>query len=428
VNSGQSIGVAVSTTSPTYDVDVYRLGWYGGARGRLVRWDHGLPGRDQGKWTPQTFGVTGCQTCVYDPVTGLLEPRWTVTHRFTVGRSWLSGGYLVRITTPAGDTAYAQFVVRDDHRSSQILAVLPVNTYHAYNNWGGKSLYPTNSVGPATVAVSPFAGAATEVSMERPYASFSAIRQDAETVAFLERSGYDVTYATSRDLDREPALLSRHRVFLSVGHDEYWSRAMRDHVESARDAGTNLLFLGGNDVFWQVRYRRGSGGDDRSVLVCYRTLGIDPVAALEPANSTVRFADKPLYRPASSLTGTVYTDPILKEPAPWVVAPTAPAWLLAGTSLSPGGSVPGLVGVECDRFDPGDPVPASVVIVSDSPVVKSNGVSSRCNSVYYRANSGAQVFTAGTWSWEDHLDGARQNADVVTMTHNLLARFGAPRR
>jgi hypothetical protein len=316
VDVGQTVGVAVSTTSATYDVDVYRLGWYGGTRSRLVAWAHGLAGRYQGQWKPQSFGVADCGTCLYDARTGLLEPRWTVTHRITIGRSWLSGDYLVRLTTPAGDTAYAQFVVRDDRRSSQILAVLPVNTYQAYNDWGGKSLYPENSVGPATVAVRPFAGAATEVSMERPYASISAIRQDAEMIAFLERGGYDVTYATSMDLDREPHLLSRHRVYLSVGHDEYWSRAMRDHVEQARDAGISLLFLGGNDVFWQVRYRSGSSGDERSVLVCYRTLSIDPMAAQDLNDVTVRFADMPLYRPASSLTGTVYTDPILKAPAP----------------------------------------------------------------------------------------------------------------
>jgi hypothetical protein len=428
VDVGQEVGIAVSTISPTYDLDVYRIGWYGGSRGRLVSWAHGLPGLDQGTWMPQTFGVSNCRTCLYNQPTGLLEPRWSVTHRLVIPKSWLSGDYLVRLMTPAGDTANAYFVVRDDRYRSQVLAVLPLNTYQAYNNWGGKSLYSSNSVGPATLSSGEFKGAATEVSLERPYASYSGVRQDFEMVAFLERNGYDVTYATSVDLDRDPALLTRHRIFISVGHDEYWSRAMRDHVESARDRGVNLLFLGGNDLFWQVRYRQGAGGTDRSVLVCYRSAGIDPVAASDPAAATVRFADPPLSRPASSLTGTVYTDPILKQPAAWVVAPTAPAWLLAGTSLSPGSSIAGLVGVECDRLDTSQPVPQSLVVVSDSPVTKSGTTLSHCDSVYYRARSGAQVFSAGTWSWEDFLDGPKQNADVVTMTINLMSQFGSSPR
>src|ERR1041385_1418412 len=424
VQAGQKIGIAVSTTATTYDLDFYRMGWYGGSRGRLVRTMHGLAGRDQGAWTPQTFGVRNCSTCTYDAATGLLDPRWAVTSSLAVPTSWLSGDYLVRMTTPAGDVAYAQFVVRSDRSRSDVLAVLPLNTYQAYNNWGGKSLYGTNSTGPETRASGEFRLAATQVSLERPYANLAAIRQDLETVAFLEREGFDVTYATSVDLDRDPNLLARHRVSISVGHDEYWSRAMRDHVEHARDTGTNLLFLGGNDVFWQVRYGRGASGADHSVLICYRSAAIDPVAAGSPADATVRFAEPPLSRPETTLTGTIHTDPITQQPADWVVAPAAPAWLLAGTSLVPGSTIPGLVGVECDRFDPGLPVPPGAVIVSSSPVVKS-GQPSRCDSVYYRSAGGGQVFSAGTWNWEDFLDGPKQHADVVTMTSNLLRRFGA---
>ena len=233
-----------------------------------------------------------------------------------------------------------------------------------------------------------------------------------------------MTYATSADLDRDPALLTRHRIFISVGHDEYWSRAMRDRVEQARGAGVSLVFLGGNDVFWQVRFERGGDGTDGSVVVCYRDVELDPLAAATPADATVHFADPPLSRPSSSLTGTVYRDPVIREQAAWVVAPTAPTWLLSGTGLVSGSSIAGLVGYECDRYDPTLPVPPSLVIVSDSPVIRS-GRPSSCNSVYYRASSGAQVFSAGTWNWEDYLDGRKQDESVIAVTDNLLTRFGA---
>jgi hypothetical protein len=424
VDAGGEVGLAVSTSSRTYGIDVYRLGWYGGRFGRLLASERGLRGRDQGSWSPSTFGVRGCRTCTYDARTGLLQPRWAVTHTVQVQRSWLSGAYVVVLTTPSGEAGYAYFVVRDDQRASDVLAVLPVNTYQAYNNWGGKSLYGTNSTGPATIARGEFALAATKVSMERPYASIGNIREDVGTIAFLEREGYDVTYATSVDLDRDPGLVAHHRIVMSVGHDEYWTKGMRDHVESARDHGTNLVFLGGNDVFWQARYERGAGGD-RTVLVCYRVASLDPLAARDPRGATVRFVDPPLSRPQTTLTGTLYRDPILRQPAAWVVAPTAPDWLLAGTALAPGGSVPGLVGLECDMFDPALPVPPSLVIVSESPVVKSGGEAGFCDTVYYRAGSGAQVFSAGTWSWEDFLVPPGLNASIVALTNNVLTHFGA---
>ena len=67
-------------------------------------------------------------------------------------------------------------------------------------------------------------------------------------VRFLERNGYDVSYIAGVDTDRRGALLKNHKVFLSVGHDEYWSGAQRANVEAARDAGVNLQFLSGNEV------------------------------------------------------------------------------------------------------------------------------------------------------------------------------------
>jgi hypothetical protein len=122
----------------------------------------------------------------------------------------------------------------------------------------------------------------------------------------------------------------------------------------------------------------------------------------------------------------VYTDPILVQPAAWQVAPAAPDWLLAGTGLVPGkSSIAGRVGVECDRYDPYGPLPPNLVIVSDSPVVKTGGAPSHCDTVYYTAAHGAQVFSAGTWSWEDFLAGRGQDEAVVRMTSNLMTRFGA---
>ena len=72
-------------------------------------------------------------------------------------------------------------------------------------------------------------------------------------------------------MDEETALL-QHRIFLSVGHDEYWSAQQRGQVEAARDAGVHLAFLSGNEVFWKARWEDSIDGSEtpHRTLVCYK--------------------------------------------------------------------------------------------------------------------------------------------------------------
>ena len=65
---------------------------------------------------------------------------------------------------------------------------------------------------------------------------------------FLERNGYDVSYQAGLDTHHR-GLPQGTRLFISVGHDEYWSGPQRAAVEAARDAGTHLAFFSGNEVY-----------------------------------------------------------------------------------------------------------------------------------------------------------------------------------
>ena len=47
---------------------------------------------------------------------------------------------------------------------------------------------------------------------------------------------------------------------MSTGHDEYWSGTQRANVEAARDAGVNLAFFSGNEVYWKTRYEPSVDG------------------------------------------------------------------------------------------------------------------------------------------------------------------------
>jgi len=139
VDVGETIRFAVSSARPSFKLDIYRLGWYGGPGGRLMLSIEDVPGIYQGHWIDKTFGVAGCTTCRVDPVTGLVDANWEWGYSLTIPSPWTSGLYLARLST-ANDRGTIPFVVRDNVEPTSILAVLPVNTWQAYNYWGGKSL------------------------------------------------------------------------------------------------------------------------------------------------------------------------------------------------------------------------------------------------------------------------------------------------
>src|SRR5262249_60350756 len=117
------------------------------------------------------------------------------------------------------------------------------------NGWGGMSLYEFDYSGRRR---------ADHVSFDGPYAwdlmgGKSPLVWEVQTVHFLERMGYDVSYQTDVDTHRDPNSLLQHRLVVVNGHDEYWTKEMFDAFEGARNRGTNLAFMGANDAYWQGR-------------------------------------------------------------------------------------------------------------------------------------------------------------------------------
>ena len=82
-------------------------------------------------------------------------------------------------------------------------------------------------------------------------------------IRFLEQNGYDVSYVSDSDLERDPSLLLNHKVFISSGHDEYWSGGERAAVQTALAHGVNLAFFSGNEVFWKTRWATSSTAPTR---------------------------------------------------------------------------------------------------------------------------------------------------------------------
>lgn len=134
VQRGDMLDVFVSTKDgAAFDVDVYRMGWYGGAGAREVLPLRGIDGDDQGRWDPRG-GLQRCASCTIDPSTLIVEAHWRRSIRIKTHDDWLSGYYLIKLRElTTGTETYAPFILRDDTSHAPILVQAPTNTWQAYN-------------------------------------------------------------------------------------------------------------------------------------------------------------------------------------------------------------------------------------------------------------------------------------------------------
>jgi hypothetical protein len=293
VSPGGLLQLHVSTRpAARYQVQIFRIGWYGGTGGTIAACLptclKSLSGRPQPLPAP-------------DPATGTVRARWPVSLSFRVPSAWLSGYYVAKLvlaTKPRdwprmGKSAAIPFILKERATgASRILVVSSVNTEQAYNNWGGKSLYNFNSSGGQQ---------ATKVSFDRPYAG-SVYFYESGLVRFLERQpDLDISYTTDVDVHRNPAVLLRHRFVIVNGHDEYWSRTMRTAYEHARDRKVNLGFFGGNIGDWQIRFENAE-----RTIVGYKSAERDPEP--DPQNKTTNFRFLVPPRPQCEILGTTFDE------------------------------------------------------------------------------------------------------------------------
>ncbi len=452
VNVGQTIFFKISTPAASYRIDIYRLGYYQGNDGRFVT-----------SISPSVSLPQIQPSCLTDSSTGLIDcGNWGISASWTVPSTATSGIYyakLLRLDT--GEASPLIFVVRNDSSHSDILVQTSDPTWQAYNAYGGNSFYSGNPV-----------GRAYKVSYNRPVNAGQSTHLDFfsfeyEIVRFLEANGYDATYFTGVDTDRNGALITQHKVFMSVGHDEYWSGGQRTNVEAARDAASNpvsLIFFSGNEVFWKTRWEASIDGTSTPyrTLVCYKetstngTYGskIDPA---DPPTWTGLWRDARFSPPAdgghpeNALSGVMS-----QVSAPQNNAITVPQddgrmrfWRNTSIATLGPGQVATLpqstLGYESDEDVDNGFRPAGLIRLSTTTVAVSQYLYFSPTSGYYfsngtethhltlyRARSGALVFGAGTilWSWgvdSDHAGYAGLPADpnMRQANVNLLADMGA---
>jgi hypothetical protein len=262
VNAGESVSFKVDLpgvqTPEAYTIKVYRIGYYQGNGARLIA--------DLG-----TFSGSAQPAPLYDVPTGMYDcSNWSVSATWSVPANAVSGVYIAKLQS-AASSSMLFFIVRNDSGNSAFLFKTSDATWQAYNEYGGNNFYE------AETAVPGFSHA-TKISYNRPIVlrgdKSSFFNAEYPMIRWMERNGYDVSYATDMDMakDATPFVPNQgtagtyvHKVLLSVGHDEYWSAEARSKFENARNAGVHLAFFSGNEVYWKVRWE-----NNYKTLVCYK--------------------------------------------------------------------------------------------------------------------------------------------------------------
>ncbi|HWB99185.1 MAG TPA: N,N-dimethylformamidase beta subunit family domain-containing protein [Bryobacteraceae bacterium] len=450
VNVGQTVSFKISTPSTAYHIDIYRFGYYGGSGARKVA-----------TVTPSVSLPQTQPPCLSDETTNLLDcGSWAVSASWAVPSTAVSGVYFANlIRTDAGGSSQIYFIVRNDASHSDLLFQTSDETWQAYNDYGGHSLY--GGAGEFNLP-----GRGMKVSYNRPLNTRKFqpptffYSGEYPMVRWLEANGYDVTYFTGVDAARFGSLIRNHKVFLSVGHDEYWSGPQRTNVEAARDAGVHLAFFSGNEVFWKVRWENSidSSHSPYRTMVCYKeTLAGTVSDPSDPPVWTGTWRDPRFSppgdggRPENALTGTIFT---VNGPGPdnlnlsiQVPAEDGKMRFWRNTSIAtqnPGEVAilpPGTLGYEWDEDLDNGARPVGLIRMSTATydmtidrLLDYGGIYGAGPATHhltlYRAPSGALVFGAGTvqWAWglDDFHDGDITPTDVRMQqaTVNLFADMG----
>ncbi len=425
VAAGEEIGLHLSSSRPTVAIAIDRIG-----QERKRVWQ-----KEDVATSPQPIpdraSSDGC--------------KWPETIRVKT-ENWQTGYYVATLTAqtdgkPVTSTLF--FIVRAARPGAQskILLQLSTNTYNAYTNWGGHSLYAYHDRDGLQ---------GHRVSFNRPTNS-QFENWEGPFVRWAESQGIEMEYAANSDLEFHPEMLAAYRLVLSVGHDEYWSSPMRDNLEKFIGAGGNVAFFSGNTCCWQVRSE-----EQGRALTCWKqNCTVDPLYRSEQTHLLATLWSHHLIgRPENQLTGVGFLwggyhrshDQLMKGPGSYEIH-RPDHWVLAGTGLKQHdrfGGKDSIVGYECDgcemRWENGlpfptgnDGTPTNFEIIGTCPAVWAPGDSwwydrfpkDRIGaSVMGAYTRGGTVFTCGSTDWAHGLKGG--DVTVAKITRNIIDRLSKP--
>ena len=417
VKAGDTLKVMVSTNPVSeFSLEIFRTGYYGGDGGRSMKKFEFIQGITQA-----------------DPEIGenrLRECKWKPSVEFVIPDDWLSGVYLGKLTTKRvegvyqsrltakeGLQSYVIFIVRDE-RPCDLLFQCSDTTWQAYNSWPDDrwSLYHNdkNVYNPSGRKKWTTGSDSNWVSFDRPYANFCQdhlvdrpssvgsgefLLWEFPLSYWMEQQGYDVSYISNVDTHRYGSRLQRTKGFISVGHDEYWTREMYDNVSAARDAGVNLAFLCGNSVWGVVPLLPSNEGQP------YRIMRREGVFIGKEISEYYKkrlegFKYPPGADGAKLMGGRYGQDGI--GAGDWVCFDPE-HWLYEGTGMKKGDRIKGLIGWEW-HGNPALDLPGLKIVAQGTPI-RADGKPRLLthSATFYDGPKGNIVFNAGGIWWSQGL-------------------------
>jgi hypothetical protein len=424
IRAGDTLRIMVSTNPPSpFVIDLYRLGYYGGKGGRHLQ----QLGPYKGAVQP-------------DPEIGderLRECRWEPAAKLTIPKDWTSGVYLGKLTAEREKLqSYVVFIVRDD-RACDFLFQCSDTTWSAYNRWPSQwSLYDDGKK-------EWYWGPSVKVSWDRPYGKYCQVVDaplsqgsgecllwEFPLAFWMEKEGYDVSYISNVDTHADGNGLLRAKGLLSVGHDEYWSLDMFEHVKTAIAEGVSVAFLSGNTCCGVISVSPSGAKVPNRVISRIGQYG--PIQEASVKKGFPELRDLKHNGPnEAALVGARSTFPVTGG-SDWICARDK-HWIFAGTGMKNGDSIQGLVGWEW-HGDPADIPGLEVVARGETNNGKDKGT---YTATIYPGPKDNFVFNASTIWWSDGLSappgyqhpaiyGANPKGPdprVRRITANLLDRF-----
>lgn len=429
---GQRVRLYVTTRQPSYRVVAYRMGWYHGAGARRV-------------WTSPPQRGHQQPACPVTPNTNMVScANWRLSLTMPVTRTFFPGDYLLKLVAGPRAASYVPLTIWNPRSRATYVIMNRSFVEQGWNAYGGYSLY--QGVGHCILDnyTYPPCNRARVVSFDRPYntgyGSSDFLTNEFPLVQLAEREGLDVTYITDVTLSEHPNLLTRHRVLLSLDHDETWTFAERRAVVNAVAHGVNVVYFGAAAMVRHIRLEPSALGADRQE-VDYRNAAEDPLHAVaSPMQVTGNTWESPPtdWSPLSQI-GVQYSGYL----TPGVTAPmviTSPSsWVFRGTGLREGSTVPGVIASDFDHVISSSLTPPNLEILAHSPIPVSHatvsggtwGGFSYSDMVYFtNPKSRAGVIDTGNNVWIGDLRACASSttscagAVLTTITNNILKLFG----
>ena len=352
LNEGQTNTAEVKCPTATYDSQIFRIGDYG---------------------------------------TSEIQEQWSATSQkcgspLSIVQKFAPGVYVIKILDSEGFDAYSVFIVKSSVHTKGV-ASIPFMTLFAYNKVDGANAYKSPKG---------FAGRAKEISFASPIDYASGLDKFQEyvfpVVREIEKSHLNISYVADFDINDNPSILDNHTAYISMGHDEYWTDAERTAVIEARNKGTNLVFLGANVAYWNVRL---SGAGNQRRLYIYKNKKLDP----DKSNPSILFAA--LGKPESQLTGLDYTC----FPAHGTLEIKAPqSFIFKGAPALTQSDLHSLVGPEVDQYKKRkNKFQGTIHVLAEAKVscAKSLGrqVTGLSDLIYGISPNGAGTISIGSMAW-----------------------------